>query len=342
MKQRYFQFEDRVRRAATLLCVIFAVSSAIGQTQTTPESAPASQPTERRVIRARTSGPNTANLMPPTRRETRIRPIPNPVVRTNSFSMGLGSAYSNSPSCTAPYLMHTGGGHWIQYGYPFPLDLSWQNLQPGQLVEIPVPTWWRTQYEGYPLSETARRVDPADASQAVVGPAPTPVVAPPVDEGREALRAHEYGRAIAIYERRHEEQKSVEAGSPSGPLVDRTAMRLMSLAFVGAGRMEDGVTALSRALAEDASLARRPLDGLDLIGSRRELRRLVTQSVKFAKAMQSPDSWELVASLMEAEGRFEVAAKMRQRGSEPPVKPAAPEKQTGGPASFQMPLPKAN
>jgi hypothetical protein len=342
MKKKRFQIEGRFRRAATLLCMAFAVSSALGQAQTTPESEPAAQPTERKVTRPRTSGPNTANLMPPTRRETRIRPIPNPVVRTNGFSMGLGSAYSNYPSCTAPYLMHTGGGHWIQYGYPFPLDLSWQNLQPGQLVEVPVPTWWRTQYEGYPLSETTRRVDPADKSQAVIVPAPTPVVAPPVDEGREALRAHEYGRAIAIYERRHEEQTSVEAGSPSGPLVDRTALRLLAVALVGSGRMEDGVAALSRALAEDASLARRPLDGLDLIGSRRELRRLVAQAVKFAKANSSPQSWELVASLMEAEGRFEVAAKMRKKGSDPPVKPAAPEKHAGGPASFKMPLPRAN
>lgn len=321
------------RRAIHLfiLCTGAWASVAGGVRADPPDAAP---PT---VIRPKFDGPNTSNLMP----RTRVKidpPIRNPVIRTHSFPIGVHYGGGSCPLYVNPYLFHSGRGHYVQYGYPYPLDLSFHNLQPGQTVTIPAPTYWRTQYEGLPLREEQRRVDPASAGQPATVAAPPPAPpAPAIDEGREAFLARDYERAIAIYERRHREQLAIEESMLTGQMVDRAALRLLAFAYAGAGDAAHAADLLERAQSQDASLATRRVQWPGLFESRRELRRLVNDAVKHAKKLPSRSSWELVAVLMETEGRDEVAAKMRARVAAPAPTSSKPPVRAPGPATYSMP-----
>lgn len=267
-------------------------------------------------------------------------PIAHPVVRTHSFPLGIDYGPASSPYCH-PWPILPGGGIAIDQGYPFGLSIT--QLTAGRAVRVPVSWWWRTPYQTRPLVERERRVDPSQAYAAHQPPpqAPAPV-APPIDDGVAALRASEWDRAIAVYFRRDAERRDLESRSEVAPPADRTALRLAALALAGAGRHGDAELVLTRAMEEDPRLVSRPIRGDEVLGSRDTARRLVIDAVKHARSTGRPASWELVAMLMEAEGRPAVAQRMRQRAeaiargpaATPPASPApAPERSP----SFRMP-----
>jgi hypothetical protein len=180
-------------------------------------------------------------------------------------------------------------------------------------------------------------VDPSQSSLPVVS-APAPIAPPPADEGLEALRSRDYARAIAVYERRDQEQRELEAAAEGSPPVNRTGMRLLALAHAGAGHMEIAAEMIARAHAEDAALSSRTFDGIEVLGSRREMRRIVLEAVRHAKKSGTSGGWELAAILMEAEGRAMVAQRWRERWErEHSAVKAAVEKKPAGPSSYRMP-----
>lgn len=334
-----------IRRSG--LCRVIAACAVVGVAGTAtaqtapPPSAPDAPPTGTR--RGQTipgiTGPIAPPIVqPPEPPDRRYTIIPNPVVHTNSFPIGITEPCDSWVYWSYPYVQSSGGDLWIRSGYPFPIVYPSGNLTPGQEVVVPTPAWWRTQYEGAPLVETTRRVDPDGASAPAVPSLAISPAASAVDEGREALRGRDYARAAAIYRRRDAEQRAIEAGATGAPLIDRSAARLLAVAMVGEGNPAEAASILAAALGEDPALASRRLDGKDLLGSLRETRRLANEAMRHAKANPSREAWELVATLMDAEGRTVVAAQMRKRGESPPT----PERATptsSRPASFRMPSP---
>lgn len=250
------------------------------------------------------------------------RPIRNPVVRTGMPRIG-----------TAVVVGPPDAFYWSRSFWPWYRTTS------------SAPFWHVTTYGGPPLQERARRLDPCAApAPASTVPPPPPV---PLDEGREALRAGDFARAIAIYERRVREQHEIEQGTSGTPLPDRAAMRLLGLALIGADRMPEAIEAWSRAETEEPGISLRPLDGASLLGSRAEVRSLTVRAVRFAQANPTRAAWDAVAVLMEAEGRMDHARRMRERGAQlekpnPPLpRPATPSVPAAPPrpANFSMPPP---
>jgi hypothetical protein len=163
--------------------------------------------------------------------------------------------------------------------------------------------WWeqgydRTTYGGVPLWEIDRRVDVGE-ERAVVKPAP-------VDEALAALREGRYVMAKMMYL----ERARAEAG------VDARAMRLAGLAAAGEGRFEEAERLLEEAYAADTGLEGTPMEGRLLIGGGLELREIVNGAVAHAQRTGRAASWEMVAVLMQSEGRFDVARRMAERAGD--------------------------
>lgn len=217
---------------------------------------------------------------------------------------------------------------------------------PGHALRFPSAYWRDRSYLAAPRFEPRRRVDPASGQQPVRPQTPTisaeqaaaQAVTKP-DEGLEALRTGAFDRAAAIYQRRAEEQTQIESGTEPRAMPDRSALRLAGLAHAGAGRFAESMQAFARAMAEDESLQRKPLDGPKLLGSRSAYRAVVTKAVRFAqKGEAGPDGWDYVALLMDAEGRTEAASRMRERAEQERARAASKQREQA--ATQQEPSPK--
>jgi hypothetical protein len=164
------------------------------------------------------------------------------------------------------------------------------------------PYWWysydNSTYDGPPMIEIVRRVDPAAAG---VEGLPLP---PPPDEGLVAMYDRDYARAVVVYAQRVADE---------GKGADR---RLMALALIAARRFEEGAKAMREAYRAEASLSDVPLDGGPMVRGDMEWRRLVTSMVRHAYRAQSSDAWFSVGVLMQAEGRFDWARKMFERSED--------------------------
>jgi hypothetical protein len=235
-----------------------------------------------------------------------------------------------------------------------------------------------------PVYETSRRVDPAianapanqSAAAAAAAASAVTVVEAPRDLGAEALRERDYGRAIAVYARRAQEQRDAEASAESSAItsgtvsadatstlatgaaratsVDRTAQRLLAVAMVGDRRPAEAQAAMVAAYRDDAALAG-TLAEEGLIDAS-EWRRITNVAVAHAHQARSEAAWLLVARLMEMQGRGAVAKTMFERAAATARGDSRPELIEGpkstpnaaktpepakkpGPASFRMPRP---
>lgn len=230
---------------------------------------------------------------------------------------------------------HYGTGGYYPWAYDSRWGTSWQNLYPGNTVFVPTPYWYGPNQ--YPVGEIPRRIDPnSGAYPAAVPQAPAPVAAAPVDEGREAFRFRDYERAAAVYARRTREQAEAEAAATTTPPPDRSAQRLMGYALAGAGRLEGADQVFRDAYTQDSTLALNPIPGIELVGSV-QAREIVLNAVQYAQRTNTPDAWIMVSILMEAEGRPQVARKMRERAASLQAPPTSPPEPAPGPASYRMP-----
>jgi hypothetical protein len=140
--------------------------------------------------------------------------------------------------------------------------------------------------------------------------------APDVDEAMVDLRAGRYLDAAQEFLRRHTARVREEleaAGAGEVVIPDRSALRLHALALAGARDQAGAARAFAQAYREDPLLEGNPLDGGGLIGSGMELRRILIDAVRSAHRSGSPDAWNAVGRLMQAQGRFERANTMFAR-----------------------------
>jgi hypothetical protein len=206
--------------------------------------------------------------------------------------------------------------------------------------------YWPSSYNGMPLNEVSRRLDPSVAmppSGSAAPAAPPPRQAPEViDLGVEALRLRDYPRAAVVYERRMQERAELESTvEPADRRADRTAQRLLGIALLGSDRLVEAQASIVGAYAEDAELAARGFDAKAVLGSASELRRLVNKAVSHAHRDESAEAWTMVAHLMSMEGRDAIAKKMLERAAAAKAEPRkGPGDPSHGPASFAMPKPE--
>ncbi len=187
----------------------------------------------------------------------------------------------------------------------------------GQFYYAYPPYWWQY-YQGRYYSSWSRRWgstyarppiigmpvwrDPAemDAERAAQDAERAAANAPPVieiDEALVALRAHDYATAAARYRARDEQ-------------------RNQALALVGANEIARAVEVFVEAYKGDADLVRQPMNALGMVGTRGEMRRIVTRAVRYAHQVKTAEAWFTVAVLMQGEGRDETARQMLQRARE--------------------------
>jgi len=93
---------------------------------------------------------------------------------------------------------------------------------------------------------------------------------------------------------------------------DAAAMRSLAVGLLDLRRFDEAVAVMVMAYERQPRLARTPL-GPEALGGSAELRRRVTSSVAYANRVNSASAWLLVAALMQAEGRDDVALRMVER-----------------------------
>ncbi|MDI1289317.1 MAG: hypothetical protein PSX37_05105 [bacterium] len=136
-------------------------------------------------------------------------------------------------------------------------------------------------------------------------PAPAPVSdteASLLDRAIGAMQAESYDEAVEGF-RRHLKDN----------FDDAYAMRQLAVAFVATRQMDDAAAMMRMAYRVDPGLAPYVINRRELGLTPGELRTFVNRSVEYANDIQSGSSWLLVASLMQAEGRNDVAKEMLER-----------------------------
>lgn len=186
------------------------------------------------------------------------------------------------------------GSHWVcpPYGWGYPcFGFDGYGWGYGSY-------WGYRTYQGPPLLEIVRRVDPAAAGTEGMPLPPLP------DQGLVALVNRDYPRAVVIFAQRFADESKAS---------DR---RLQALSLIGARRFAEGAKLMREAYEAEASLAEVPLDGGTMVRGSMEWRRLVTAMVRFAHRENSADAWFTVGVLMQAEGRHDWARRMFERSED--------------------------
>lgn len=269
-----------------------------------------------------------------------------PTVYTNTQSLGIcygwGFPYYPSPySCRPDPYVGWGPGCFGGPGYaPY-----WPRLSPGTpFLWTNSPCYWPRTYDGPPLVEIARRVDPALLNLPTV-PAPPPPKPPTLQEmAQAAMAARDYQRAALIYARLGEEQRTHESNEVQPQSIDRTAEFMRALALSGARLFSEAASLLAQTTRGDPNPPM--VDAAALIPTASEMRRIITSAVAWAHSENTPDAWRLVAFLMASEGRIANAERMLERADSlerpaPGTRPSPIEAQpVPGPAGYSMPAPE--
>lgn len=152
---------------------------------------------------------------------------------------------------------------------------------------------------------TYQHVQPQVQVQPLVPSAEVPQVeAEPltgIDLAEAFLHWDEPERAITLYQ-------EYLAENPENASV----IRMLGLALIDAGRLQEGVASLSMAYDLDPNLARDPVLQ-DVFGPTEDLRRNLTRVSVYANRVNSASAWLTLAVLMQAEGRTRPASNMVER-----------------------------
>lgn len=150
-----------------------------------------------------------------------------------------------------------------------------------------------------PISGVYSRIDP---NLVIHPPKDTSAEAPAPPTATELIFRRAYAEATETLERALRE-------APDDP----ERRRLLALARAGERDFADAADQIHQVYAADPDIAVYPLDGDALFDSPLELRRLVVGAVRHAQRSGTARAWLLVAVLMQAEGRDDVAFKMLGR-----------------------------
>lgn len=172
-------------------------------------------------------------------------------------------------------------------------------------IGIGFPYYWsRWDYPPQPIYGIYQ---PLPAGESVQAPAEGESEEEPPDPVLEHLKKGRYAQAAALLIER--------ASRAEEEARDRARTRLL-LAFVGAGAMDRGIDLLTELRSENAALSAAAEEWGDLVDGPVELRRHVVRAVRYAHDVETAEAWRLVALLMQAEGRHELAEEMEQRARE--------------------------
>jgi tetratricopeptide (TPR) repeat protein len=93
---------------------------------------------------------------------------------------------------------------------------------------------------------------------------------------------------------------------------DASAMRSLAIAMLQLRRFDEAVAVMAMAYDKQPRLARTPIDPA-FFGDAAGLRKSLNSAVNYANRVNSGSAWLLVAALMQAEGRDDVALRMAER-----------------------------
>jgi hypothetical protein len=160
----------------------------------------------------------------------------------------------------------------------------------------------------YPPEQIGYGYGPVDPwlYQQIMPPAapaqPPPRVLTVLEQATEDFQTGRLDEAISAY-RRH---------LTSAP-ADAPVLRLLAVALLANGQVKEGIATIGLAYRTDPALASRPVDKTVLPDGDDTLRSLVTRAVTYANNVKTGSAWLMVASLMQAQGRADYAAKMIDR-----------------------------
>ena len=140
---------------------------------------------------------------------------------------------------------------------------------------------------------------------------PNLVVYPPVDKNASASEPPTADELLS--QRNYRDAGSLFRSSLKAKPDDLETQRLLAVALAGEGKLAAAAELMERVYEAAPEISGDPLDGRTLVGSGRELRRLVVRAVRHAYRTQDARSWLLVAVLIQAEGRDRIAKKMIDR-----------------------------
>ncbi len=163
------------------------------------------------------------------------------------------------------------------------------------------------------LLRLARAVDPQLVNPNAA-PATTPKRPSRLESAQRAMLRGDFDSAISVYAELADRQRrdDLENARPT-ELNDRSAQRLLALAYAAKGEFDLASENFREAYEEDPSLARKPLRGAQYFDDDGDLRTLVQRAVAHANRSRTSDSWYLVGMLMQAEGRYQRANQMMER-----------------------------
>lgn len=142
---------------------------------------------------------------------------------------------------------------------------------------------------------------------------PNLVIYPPVD--KDAIEVAPPTGPELLYEANYSEAAEVLAVEIEQSPTDMERKRLLAVANAGLKDYEAAAAIMLDVYESDPEIAVYPLDQDGLFESSLELRRLVVGSVRYAQRVGTARAWLLVAVLMQAEGREDVAAEMLNRAA---------------------------
>jgi len=136
-----------------------------------------------------------------------------------------------------------------------------------------------------------------------------PQQAPPPPPEPTAFERGQILFEAGVYDRAVDELREAVKEEPD----DFTRQRLLGAALIGDGRMREGVAVLAYAYGQNPSLAQVPLRRAEFGSGAHAVRGFVREAVAHASRAQTGEAWLVVAVLMQAEGRDQVAQRMARR-----------------------------
>ena len=142
---------------------------------------------------------------------------------------------------------------------------------------------------------------------------PNLIIYPPVD--KDAIEVAPPTGPELLYDAKYSEAAEVLAVEIAQSPNDTERKRLLAVANAGLRDYEAAAAVMLDVYESDPEIAVYPLDQDGLFESSLDLRRLVVGAVRYAQRVGTARAWLLVAVLMQAEGRENVAAEMLNRAA---------------------------
>lgn len=233
-----------------------------------------------------------ASLVAGASAQIRTATIPSGTVRGGATAPSAGTPTASSPPPVVTLPAITGSLHHCYYGCGC---YRGRHYSPWSGYYYDRGPWYDRSEDAVPNAGLIYALEPEQ---------PEPLTTE--EQARQALTRGNFNVAARQFAEAWAEQVK-EEGEP-----DHTIQRLWAISLFANGQGDKGVTELMEAYEADPSLTDRPVSG-DTLFENHDLRRLVRRAVRDAHRAGTYENWFLVAVLMQAEGRHQLAARMLER-----------------------------